>query len=122
MEPNEVAVDASVGELNPNIEAMIVSEEGKEVGVNERGEFWVKGPNVMKGYWRKPDATKDTLTEDGWLKTGDIAYRNERGFIYIVDRKKVRRAATHIRRFANTDICQYRNLSRSRETKLLPQS
>jgi long-subunit acyl-CoA synthetase (AMP-forming) len=90
MEPNEVAVDASVGELNPNIEAMIVSEEGKEVGLNERGEFWVRGPNVMKGYWRKPEATKDTLTEDGWLKTGDIAYRNEKGFIYIVDRKKVR--------------------------------
>jgi 4-coumarate--CoA ligase len=96
MEPNEVAVDASVGELNPNIEAMIVSEEGKEVGVNERGEFWVKGPNVMKGYWRKPDATKDTLTEDGWLKTGDIAYRNERGFVYIVDRKKVSWAVAHV--------------------------
>jgi 4-coumarate--CoA ligase len=43
----------------------------------------------MKGYWHKPDATKDTMTGDGWLKTGDIAYRNEEGFIYIVDRKKV---------------------------------
>lgn len=89
MEPTAVAVDATVGELNPNIEAMIVDESGGEVGVGERGEFWVRGPNVMKGYWRKPEATRETLTQDGWLKTGDIAYRNEEGFIYIVDRKKV---------------------------------
>ncbi|KAM0719589.1 hypothetical protein Q7P37_003719 [Cladosporium fusiforme] len=88
MEPTAVAVDATVGELNPNIEAMIVDEQGGEVGVGERGEFWVRGPNVMKGYWRKPEATRETLTADGWLKTGDIAYRNEKGFIYIVDRKK----------------------------------
>ena len=91
MEPTAVAEDASVGELNPNIEAMIVSEDGKEVGVGERGEFWVRGPNVMKGYWNKPEATRDTLTADGWLKTGDIAYRNEKGYIYIVDRMKVGR-------------------------------
>jgi 4-coumarate--CoA ligase len=89
MEPTAVATDATVGELNPNIEAMIVSENGKEVGVGERGEFWVRGPNVMKGYWNKPEATRDTLTADGWLKTGDIAYRNEKGYIYIVDRMKV---------------------------------
>jgi len=43
---------------------------------------------VMKGYWNKPEATRDTLTADGWLKTGDIAFRNEKGFIYIVDRMK----------------------------------
>ena len=93
MEPTAVATDATVGELNPNIEAMIVSEDGKEVGVGvgERGEFWVRGPNVMKGYWNKPEATRDTLTADGWLKTGDIAFRNEKGFIYIVDRMKVSR-------------------------------
>lgn len=89
MEPTAVATDATVGELNPNIEAMIVDEEGKELGVGERGEFWVRGPNVMKGYWRKPEATQETLTADGWLKTGDIAFRNEKGFIYMVDRKKV---------------------------------
>lgn len=89
MEPSAVAVDATVGELNPNVEAMIVGDDGKEVGVGERGEFLVRAPNVMKGYWQKPEATKETLTDDGWLKTGDIAYRNAEGFIYIVDRKKV---------------------------------
>ncbi|KAK1071733.1 hypothetical protein LTR74_003104 [Friedmanniomyces endolithicus] len=79
----------AVGELNPNIEGVIVDEEGREVRGEERGEFWVRGPNVMKGYWRKPEATAETKTADGWLKTGDIASREtDTGLIYIVDRKK----------------------------------
>ncbi|KAK0258767.1 hypothetical protein LTR91_012679 [Friedmanniomyces endolithicus] len=81
----------AVGELNPNIEGMIVDEEGREVKSEERGEFWVRGPNVMKGYWRKPEATAETKTADGWLKTGDIAYMSreeDTALIYIVDRKK----------------------------------
>lgn len=81
-------VPGAIGELNPNIEAMLVDDDGKEVQ-GDRGELWVRGPNVMKGYWRKPDATKDTKTSDGWLKTGDIAYRDQEGLVYIVDRKKV---------------------------------
>ncbi|QIW96301.1 hypothetical protein AMS68_001819 [Peltaster fructicola] len=88
IEPTMWADDATVGELNPNIEGMIIDDDGKELGINERGEFLVKGPNVMKGYWRREDATRDTMTADGWLKTGDIAYRDEKGMIYIVDRKK----------------------------------
>jgi 4-coumarate--CoA ligase len=122
MEPTAIAVDATVGELNPNIEAMIVDEEKKEVAIGERGEFWVKGPNVMKGYWRKPDATKETMTEDGWLKTGDIAFRNKEGFIYIVDRKKVSRAMLCVRSFNVTDKRHYRNSSRSRATRSPQQS
>ena len=62
-----------------------------ELGRNQRGELWVRGPNIMKGYWRNPQATKETKTEDGWLKTGDIAYVDDQGKFYVVDRKKVRR-------------------------------
>ncbi|KAK3659320.1 hypothetical protein LTR56_001209 [Elasticomyces elasticus] len=72
-DPTSSFVSGAVGELNPNIEGCIVDEEGKEVGLEERGEFWVRGPNVMKGYWRKPEATAETMTD---------------GLIYIVDRKK----------------------------------
>ncbi|TKA74163.1 hypothetical protein B0A49_04642 [Cryomyces minteri] len=59
-----------------------------EVPQGERGEMWVRAPNIMKGYWNKPEATKETLTEDGWLKTGDIAYVDKHGKFFIVDRKK----------------------------------
>ena len=70
---------------------MIVDDVGKEVRAGESGELWVRGPNVMKGYWGKPEATRETKTEDGWLKTGDIALLHEDGNLSIVDRKKVRR-------------------------------
>ncbi|KAH7132286.1 4-coumarate-CoA ligase-like protein [Dendryphion nanum] len=80
----------SVGELVPNCSVkIVVDEEGKqEAAQGERGEIWVKAPNVMKGYWRRPDATKETLTPDGWLKTGDVAYVDKDNFFFIVDRKK----------------------------------
>ena len=55
--------------------------------VGETGELLVKGPQVMKGYWNRPDATAETIT-DGWLHTGDIAKMDEDGYFYIVDRKK----------------------------------
>lgn len=67
-----------------------MADDGKtELGLNERGELWVRAPNIMKGYWRNPKATRETLTEDGWLKTGDICYVDEYGKFFIVDRKKV---------------------------------
>ena len=64
-----------------------LEDETKEVPVGETGELLVKGPQVMKGYWNKPEETADTLT-DGWLHTGDIAKMDEEGYFYIVDRKK----------------------------------
>lgn len=68
-----------------------MAEDGvTELGRNQRGEIWVRGPNIMKGYWRKPEATAETLTPDRWLKTGDIGYVDDDGLFYIVDRKKVR--------------------------------
>lgn len=89
-DPNLSSDPSKVGELNPNIEAMVVDDNGKELGDGERGEFWVRGPNVMKGYWKKPEATAEAKTEDGWLKTGDIVVHHPNGYWSIVDRKKVR--------------------------------
>ncbi|TLD27846.1 putative 4-coumarate-CoA ligase [Venturia nashicola] len=86
--PDEHSDSFSVGNLNANCQAMLVDEEGKEVEQGERGEILIKAPNVMKGYWRRPDATAETFTTDGWLKTGDVAYYDEHERFYIVDRKK----------------------------------
>ena len=63
----------------------------------QRGELWVRAPNVMKGYWRNPQATRETKTEDGWLKTGDIAYVDHQGKFHVVDRLKVRPAVQFLR-------------------------
>jgi len=87
--PHHHSESFSVGELNANVEAKLVDENENEVKQGERGEIWVKGPNVMKGYWGKPQATKDTITPDGWLKTGDIGYVDKDNHFFIVDRKKV---------------------------------
>ncbi|KAF9739032.1 AMP-binding enzyme [Paraphaeosphaeria minitans] len=90
-DPNKDSRNGAVGELLPNCEAKIVlDEEGKvEAPRGERGEVWVRSPSVMKGYWRKPEATRETITTDGWLKTGDVAYIDEQNEFHIVDRKKV---------------------------------
>jgi len=102
--PAERNENSSVGELLANCEAKIVQDdEGKiEVPRGERGEIWIRGPVVMKGYWKKPEATRETLTADGWLKTGDIGYVDEKNLFYIVDRKKV--CAASKSRHMETDI------------------
>lgn len=115
-DPLERSESFSVGELNANCEAMIVEldwepSNGKapvEVPHGERGELWVRGkwrhhdvnrtaltmltgPNVMKQYWRRPDATAETIVKLGnqtWLRTGDIVYVDESNKFYIVDRQK----------------------------------
>ncbi|KAH6625260.1 hypothetical protein C7974DRAFT_413788 [Boeremia exigua] len=89
-DPSKYSPSFSVGELVPNCEAKIVlDDEGQvEVPQGERGEIWVRGPNVMKGYWNKPEATRGTFGPGGWLKTGDVAYVDEEGHFFIVDRKK----------------------------------
>lgn len=72
-------------------------EDGtEELRPGAPGELWIRGPNVMKGYWRKPKETAETKTSDGWLKTGDIAYRDDKGKWYIIDRRKVSSSAPYI--------------------------
>lgn len=65
----------------------IVDDHGVALPTNHVGELWVRGPNVVRGYWNKPEANAQTFV-DGWLKTGDIARIDEEGFLFIVDRKK----------------------------------
>ncbi|OJJ80914.1 acyl--CoA ligase [Aspergillus glaucus CBS 516.65] len=88
-DPRDEGNPASVGMLYPNCEGMIIADDGKtELGKHQRGELWVRGPSVMRGYWQKPQATQETKTADGWLKTGDIAYVDDDGRFYVVDRIK----------------------------------
>ncbi len=65
-----------------------VADPEREVALGERGEICVKGPNVMKGYWKKPEATAAAMTADGFFRTGDVGYMDEDGYVYIVDRTK----------------------------------
>ena len=77
----------SVGPPVPVVTVKVVDADGKELPVGSIGELWIKGPNVVKGYWGKPEATAETFS-DGWLHTGDIARLDEENFVYIVDRAK----------------------------------
>jgi len=79
----------SVGQLIPNMTAKIVDvETGKELGVGQQGEVWVKGPNIMKGYHNNPSATNATIDQDGYLHTGDIGYADTNENLFITDRLK----------------------------------
>ncbi|HKN03753.1 MAG TPA: long-chain-fatty-acid--CoA ligase FadD [Buttiauxella sp.] len=77
----------SIGLPVPSTEVKLINDAGEEVAPGEPGELCVKGPQVMLGYWQRPDAT-DEILQDGWLRTGDIAVMDEEGFMRIVDRKK----------------------------------
>jgi long-chain acyl-CoA synthetase len=81
-------VKRSIGLPIANTEAKIVDAGGVEVPVGEIGELWVRGPQVMKGYWNNPVETANVLKADGWLVTGDIARMDQDGFFYVVDRSK----------------------------------
>lgn len=87
--PGESMPQGSIGVALCNIECRVVDvETGNDVGPNERGEIWVRGPNVMKGYLGAPEATAATITEQGWLRTGDIGSADEAGYFFILDRLK----------------------------------
>ncbi|QGI70580.1 hypothetical protein CEK26_002915 [Fusarium fujikuroi] len=79
----------SVGYLVANMQLQIIDENGKALGYDEEGEAILRGPNIFKGYYKNPAATKESFTGDGWLKTGDIIKIDKTGLVTIVDRKKV---------------------------------
>lgn len=80
--------NGSVGVPLPSTEISVRGLNDQEVGFDEPGELCVKGPQIMAGYWQKPDETTNVMTTDGFLKTGDIVTVNEKGFVTIVERKK----------------------------------
>ncbi len=80
--------NGSIGLPIPSTDASIQDDDGKQLGVGETGELCLKGPQVMRGYWQRPEETAKVLTPDGWLHTGDIAKMDANGYFYIVDRKK----------------------------------
>ncbi len=78
----------NIGVPFPATDMAILDEAGNEVEIGERGEICVRGPQVMKGYWKHADATAEVMTEDGYFRTGDIGVMDEDGYFKIVDRKK----------------------------------
>ncbi|RSD32477.1 long-chain-fatty-acid--CoA ligase FadD [Vibrio pectenicida] len=78
----------AIGVAVPSTDVRIVDEQGNELPNTQVGELQVRGPQVMQGYWQRPEATKEVINADGWLSTGDIVKFDEQGLIHIVDRKK----------------------------------
>lgn len=77
----------SSGPALPICDMRIADDQGRALPPHQVGELWARGPNVVKGYWNNPEATAATFI-DGWVKTGDLAYMDEEGFLFVVDRKK----------------------------------
>jgi len=87
--PQDRPKSGSSGTALPNTTCRIVDpESGEDLPAGSEGELWIKGPQVMQGYLNNEKATAETLTPDGWLKTGDIAYIDDEGYMFIVDRLK----------------------------------
>jgi long-chain acyl-CoA synthetase len=82
------APDGSIGLPLPGVLVRLIDRFGEDALVGDPGEVWVKGPNVFAGYWDEPEATRAALTEDGWLRTGDLAVVDDDGFLWLVDRAK----------------------------------
>ncbi|MAT04071.1 MAG: fatty acid--CoA ligase [Acidimicrobiaceae bacterium] len=77
----------STGRTVPVMEVRVTDPDGNVLPPNEKGEIWFRGPNLIRGYWNRPDATADTIV-DGWLRSGDIGHLDEEGWVYVSDRAK----------------------------------
>jgi long-chain acyl-CoA synthetase len=78
----------TIGVPIPSTEVALLDEDEKELGLDEVGEICIRGPQVMKGYWNRPDETSKVFTREGWLRTGDMGFIDARGYVHITDRKK----------------------------------
>ena len=78
----------TIGMPIPSTDATVLDDDGRELPLGEVGEICVRGPQVMPGYWGRPDETQKVFTADGWLRTGDMGFVDERGYFKITDRKK----------------------------------
>jgi len=85
---NTTAYSGTIGLPMPDTDIALLDDEGNEVPIGERGEIAVRGPQVMAGYWQRPDETAKVMTADGFFRTGDVGLVDERGYFKIVDRKK----------------------------------
>lgn len=85
---NSTTFSGTIGVPMPATDVAILDDAGNEVELGERGEIGVRGPQVMKGYWRREDATAEVMTNDGFFRTGDIGIMDDEGYVTIVDRKK----------------------------------
>ena len=83
-----VGFTGAVGLPLPSTEVSIRDDDGRELGLNTPGEICLRGPQVMRGYWQRPDETAKVMLPDGWLRTGDVGRMDERGYVFIEDRKK----------------------------------
>ena len=86
--PSDAVQLGTIGIPVPSTLCKVIDDDGNELPIGERGELCVKGPQVMKGYWQRQEATDEVLDADGWMRTGDIAIIQEDGYMRIVDRKK----------------------------------
>lgn len=82
------AYNGMIGLPISSTEVEIRDLEGKSLGIGEVGELWIRGPQVMKGYWQRPEDTAKTIDSNGWLRTGDMGFVNENGYVKLVDRLK----------------------------------
>jgi len=88
MNPADAEFNGSIGLPLPSTEVSIRDDAGQELPIGELGELCVRGPQVMRGYWNRPDETAKVMLPDNWLRTGDLGHMDERGYSYIQDRKK----------------------------------